>query len=313
MTRAMSAVQVRAFGGLDAMTYTRVDVPQPGAGQVLVRVFAAGVGPWDAWVREGRSVVSQPLPLVLGADLSGIVEGVGDGVTGVACDDEVYGITNARFVGAYAEMAVAETAMLARKPMRLGHVQAASVPVVACTAWQMLFDIAHVERSHRVLVHGGAGNVGGYAVQIAHWVGADVTATASERHWAAVRALGANTVVDDRAALLKLADDGFDVVIDTVGGATLAGSFTLLRPGGILVSAVEQPDKNTAARYGVRAEFILVSVTTRLLQRIATLIDAGTLSVRVGEILPLSEARIAHEMLAGRAHRPGKIVLIPGA
>jgi NADPH:quinone reductase-like Zn-dependent oxidoreductase len=313
MARAMNAVQIRAFGGLDAMTYTKVGVPRPGAGQVLVRVFAAGVGPWDMWVREGRSAVPQPLPLVPGADFSGIVETVGDGVTGIACDEEIYGVTNARFVGAYAEMAAADAAMIARKPIRLGHVQAASVPVAASTAWQMLFDVAHVERSHRVLVHGGAGNVGGYAVQIAHWVGADVTATASERHSAAVRALGANTVVDDRAALLKHANGGFNSVIDTVGGTRLAESFALLRPGGILVSAVEKPDKNAAARYGVRAEFILVSVTTRLLQRLGTLIDAGTLSVRVGEILPLSEARIAHEMLAGRTHRPGKIVLIPGA
>jgi NADPH:quinone reductase-like Zn-dependent oxidoreductase len=112
---------------------------------------------------------------------------------------------------------------------------------------------------------------------------------------------------------LKHANGGFNSVIDTVGGTRLAESFALLRPGGILVSAVEKPDKNAAARYGVRAEFILVSVTTRLLQRLGTLIDAGTLSVRVGEILPLSEARIAHEMLAGRTHRPGKIVLIPGA
>ena len=161
--RTMKAVEVRAFGGLEAMDYTDVPFPTPADGQVLVRVLAAGVGPWDALVREGRSDLRQPLPLVLGSDLSGVVEVLCPGVTGIACGDEVYGVANARFTGAYAEFAVAEAAMIARKPERLSHPEAASVPVVAITAWQMLFDHAHVESAQRVLVHGGAGNVGAYA------------------------------------------------------------------------------------------------------------------------------------------------------
>ena len=174
----MKAVRVHAFGDLDAMVYEDVPRPSPGPGQVLIRVAATGVGPWDAWIREGKSVLPQPLPLVLGSDLSGVVEEVGPGVTGFGLGDAVFGVTNARFTGAYAEHAVADAGMIARKPATLGDLEAASMPVVASTAWQMLFDHAAVEAGSRVLVHGGAGNVGAYAVQFARLAGARVVATA---------------------------------------------------------------------------------------------------------------------------------------
>jgi len=313
--RTMKAVEVRAFGGLEALDYTNVPVPSPADGQVLVRVLAAGVGPWDALVREGRSDLRQPLPLVPGSDLSGIVEAVGAGVTGFKRGEEVYGATNGRFTGAYAEFALADAAMIARKPERLSHPEAASVPVVAITAWQMLFDHAHLQAGHRVLVHGGAGNVGAYAVQLAQWAGADVTATASPEQAASVRALGAREVIDGRRAdAFAPFERHFDAVIDTVGGASLARSYGLLRPGGALVSAVSQPDQALAKEHGVRADYLIVAVTTKGLDRLAELLDAGTLQTRLGEVLPLSQARTAHEMLAGtRASRPGKIVLIPGS
>ena len=309
--RTMKAVQVRAFGGLDAMVCSDLPVPVPGAGQLLVRVFAAGVGNWDALVREGRSALKQPLPLVLGSDLSGVVVAIGADVTGVAVGDAVYGVTNARFVGAYAGFAVADAAMIAAKPKRLSHAEAASVPVVAVTAWQMLFDRARMEAGQRVLVLGGAGNVGGYAVQLAAWKGGVVTATASADQAALVQSLGAGQVADARTGALDALGRSFDVVIDAVGGATQDRALDLVRPGGIIVSAVAAPDPDHVARCGVRADDILVSVTTAVLQDLAALIDAGRLTVRVGEVLPLSQARTAHEMLAGRPHKPGKIVLLP--
>jgi len=129
----MKAVRVHRFGGLEAMAYEDVSRPAPGAGQVLVRVTAAGVGPWDAWVREGKSALTQPLPLTLGSDLSGVVEALGPAVSGFAPGDEVFGVTNPNFTGAYAQYAVADAAMIAPKPVGLSH-------VVACTAWQMVFD-----------------------------------------------------------------------------------------------------------------------------------------------------------------------------
>lgn len=148
----MKALRVHQLGGLQAIIYEEVPRPVPGEGQVLVRVKAAGVGPWDAWVRAGKSALPQPLPLILGSDLSGVVEGVGSGVSNFRPGDEVFGVTNSQFTGAYADCAIADAAMIARKPVRLSYVEAASVPVVTSTAWQMVFDHGQVNGTKGVLV-----------------------------------------------------------------------------------------------------------------------------------------------------------------
>lgn len=308
----MKAIEVRKFGGVDVLTYADLPVPRPGPGQVLVRVRAAGVGPWDTWVREGRSVLPQPLPLIPGSDLSGVVEAMGPEVSGLALGQPVYGVTNPRFTGAYAEFAIAEASMIAPKPVQLTDVEAAAVPVVATTAWQMLFDHAHLRSGQDVLVLGGGGNVGANAVRLAAWAGGEVVATASPKDAAFVLSLGARAVIDTRGEGLSQLSGQFDVVIDTVGEPVLGQSYTLPRPGGAVISAVATPDQSLAIRHQVRAEFILVDVSTSGLARLAPLFDDVTLRPRVGEILPLSAARTAHEMLAGRPHKPGKIVLLPG-
>ena len=174
----MKAWRVHAFGPPEAMRFERVARPAPGAGEVLVKVHAAGVGPWDGWIRSGKSALPQPLPLTLGSDLSGVIEAVGLDVTGLQIGDSVYGVTNPRFIGAYAEYAVASAAMIARKPASLGHIEAASVPVIAVTAWQGLFDESRLTKGQTVLIHGGAGNVGAYAVQMARGAGLRCIATA---------------------------------------------------------------------------------------------------------------------------------------
>ena len=306
----MKAVRVHRFGGIDAIEYEEVAVPAPGAGQVLVEVRAAGVGPWDAWVREGKSALPQPLPLTLGSDLSGVVESVGPGVSAFRPGEEVFGVTNARFTGANAEYAVAEAGMLAAKPRRLTHLEAASVPVVASTAWQMVWDHGAVGPAKVVLVHGAAGNVGAYAVQLAKRAGARVLATVRARDADRVRALGADRVIDADAERFEEAAGRVDVVLDTLGGAMQTRSWDVLAPGGILVSSVSQPDPQEAARRGLRGVFFLVAVTSAGLARIAELFDAGRLLANVGEVLPLAEARRAHAMLAGEPHKPGKIVLV---
>jgi len=311
--RAMWAVRVHRYGGLEAMIYEEVSRPAPGEGQVLVRVKAAGVGPWDAWVRAGKSALPQPLPLTLGSDLSGVVESVGSGVCAFRPGDAVYGVTNSRFTGAYAEYAAADAAMIARKPTRLNHVEAASVPVVASTAWQMVFDHGQTDGTKRVLVHGAAGNVGAYAVQFAKLTGADVIATAFTRDVDFVRTLRANQVIDAQAVRFEERVKDVDVVLDTVGGETLDRSFEVLKPGGILVSSVAKPDQAKAARRHVRGVYLLVAVTSEGLIRIAELFDAGRLRTDVGEVLPLADARRAHDMLAGKPHRRGKIVLAVAA
>jgi NADPH:quinone reductase-like Zn-dependent oxidoreductase len=309
----MKAVRIHRYGGLDAIAYEEVARPSPGERQVLVQVKAAGVGPWDAWVRAGKSALPQPLPLTLGADLSGVVREIGPGVSGLRLGDDVYGATNSRFTGAYAEYAVAEAAMIAFKPKRLSYVEAASVPVVASTAWQMVFDRGQVDGTKRVLVHGAAGNVGAYAVQLAKRAGAAVMVTAFTRDVEYVRALGADRVIDVQTARFEERVKDVDVVLDTVGGETLDRSFEVLKPGGVLVSSVAMPDQDKAAQRRVLGVFFLVAVTSEGLTRIADLFDAGQLAPNVGEVLPLAEARRAHEMLAGRPHQRGKIVLAVGA
>jgi NADPH:quinone reductase-like Zn-dependent oxidoreductase len=306
---AMRAARVHAFGPPEAITIERLPLPSPGGGEVLVRVAAAGVGPWDGWIRAGRSVLPQPLPLTLGSDLSGTVEAVGPGVAGFGRGQEVYGVTNGRFTGAYADYALAEAGRIAPKPATLDHLQAASVPVIAVTAWQMLFDHARVEEGRRVLIHGGAGNVGAFAVQLARHAGAHVIATASAADIGHVRELGADEAVDFRTTPFESAAREVDAVIDLVGGETLERSFAVLKRGGVLVSAVAQPDQARAAERGVRALFMLVDVTTAALAGIGRLLAAGRLRTRIGEILPLDQAVLAHRMLEGMPHKPGKIVL----
>ncbi len=307
-------MRVHAFGGLDAMVYEEVPRPVPGPGQVLVRVAAAGVGPWDGWIRAGKSVLPQPLPLTLGSDLSGVVEGVGPEVEGFMPGSPVFGITNGRFTGAYTEFALAEAARIGRKPSALSDVEAASVPVVACAAYQMLLRHGSVKPGQTVLVLGGAGNVGAYAVQLARTIGARVIATARrEDDLAFLRTLGVAAAVSANDAPIPQFAGQVDIVIDTVGGEALARAFDWLRPGGKLISAVAEPDQQAAARRGVTAQFILVDVTTTDLDYLATLFEARELRPCVGRVLRLSEAWLAHELLEGGVRPRGKIVLVPDA
>jgi NADPH:quinone reductase-like Zn-dependent oxidoreductase len=306
----MKAARIHHFGSPDVILVEDIEVPEPGEGEVLVRVRAAGVGPWDDWIRSGKSVVAQPLPLTLGSDLSGVVEAVGAGVTEVVPGDAVFGVTNERFVGSYAELAVARASMIAKRPRRLGDLAAASVPVIAVTAMQMLFEYARVRAGQRILIHGGAGNVGAYAVQLARRAGAHVITTITDEA-DYVRGLGANEVLDRSVRFDEvLAKAPVDAVIDTVGNHVLERSFSIVKRGGVLVSAVCQPSAERAAEHGIEAMFMLVQVDSASLARIATLIDDGQLATRVGSVLPLAEARAAHEMLAGtRPRARGKIVL----
>jgi NADPH:quinone reductase-like Zn-dependent oxidoreductase len=309
--RTMKAVRIHAFGDVDVLHYEDVERPEPGPGEVLVRVEAAGVGPWDAWIRAGRSVLPQPLPLILGSDLAGVVETVGPEVTQFAPGDAVFGVTNGRFIGAYAQFAVATAGMIARRPRQISVLEAASVPVIATTAWQMLVDHAAIEVGQTVLVLGGGGNVGCFAVQMARHLGARVVATARGHQFDDVMALGAELVADSVALAVGQIAGPFDIVIDTLGGSALSEAMEAVRPGGVVISAVEQPDQAVAARRGIRAAFILVAVNGKQLLGIAALMIEGRITARVGKIIPLGDARLAHEILAGIPHKPGKILLVP--
>jgi NADPH:quinone reductase-like Zn-dependent oxidoreductase len=311
---SMMAWRVHEFGPPNVMRFERVIRPIPSHGQVLVKVEAAGVGPWDAWIRAGKSALPQPLPLTPGSDLSGEVVGVGPAVSDLRVGDQVYGVTNSRFIGAYAEYAVASAAMVSKKPTSLTYIEAASVPVVAVTAWQALFDQAHIKEGQTLLIHGAAGNVGAYAVQLARRAGVRTIATAATNDIPFVHDLGAERAIDYRTQRFEKEVRDADAVIDLVGGETQERSFQVLRRGGKLVSAVSRPDQHLAQSHGVEAAFFLVNVTSQYLAEIASLVDGGKLRTRVGTVLSLADAREAHFMLEGmRPHLNGKIVLTVGA
>lgn len=305
----MNAARIHRFGPPDVIVIDDVPRPDPAAGEVLLRLSHAGVGPWDAWIREGKSVVKPALPLTLGSDLSGIVEVVGRNVTNVRVGDEVYGVTNPDFVGAYAQYAIAKANMIGRKPRSLSFAEAASAPVVAVTAWQMLFEYAKAVSGQSVLVHGAGGSVGAYAVQLAARAGLTVIATASASDTQYVQSLGATTVIDYRTSRFEELVPMVDIVLDTVGGQTAERSLRVIRPGGILVSIVPQPESLKREAREVRTVFFLAEVSTERLDRITDLFEREKLRPRVGTTLPLEDVRAAHEMLAGAPHLPGKILL----
>jgi len=305
----VKAARIHRFGPPGIIGIDDLPRPMPDPNQVLIRVAAAGVGPWDALIREGRSVVSVPLPLTLGSDISGVVELAGSDVHYFKPGDEVYGATNPDFVGGYAEYALASASMITKKPRSLNFEEAASAPVVAVTAWQMLFERANAQRGQSILVHGAAGNVGGYAVQLARKAGLHVFATAASKDISYVQGLGAETVLDYKTTRFEEMMPQVDIVLDTLGGDTRSRSFQVIRPGGILVSAVPGASSGVNQPASVRSVFFLVEVTTQRLERLTEMFDRGELKVRVGTVLPLDRAREAHEMLGGAPHKSGKIIL----
>jgi NADPH:quinone reductase-like Zn-dependent oxidoreductase len=303
----MKAVRIHRFGGPEVVVIEDVPVPTPGEQEVLVRVAAAGVAPWDALIREGLSKVSPQLPLTLGSDLSGVVQAFGNGVSEFAAGDVIYGVTNPQFCGAQAEYAVTEVGMIALKPPLLDFAEAASVPVIAVTAWQMLFEYAQAKRGQAVMILGAAGNVGAYAVQMAIDAGVRVVAVAYAKDEPLLRSLGAQSIVDSTTPQLEKHLPVVDVILDCVGGKILELFLPALKPGGKLVTVVStQP---LPQRADVQPIFFYAEVTAARLRTLTTMFEERRIAPRVGSILPLDDARTAHQMLAGAPHKPGKIVL----
>jgi NADPH:quinone reductase-like Zn-dependent oxidoreductase len=306
----MKAIRVHEYGGPEVLRYEEAPRPEPGPGEVLVRIRAAGVNPVDWKVREGhrREALAYRMPFVPGWDVSGVVEAIGPNVTLLTKGDEVYGYPSVVRNGAYAEYAVVPEAELALKPRSIDHVLAASVPIAALTAWQGLFDAGGLRTDQKVLIHGGAGGVGSFAVQLARWKGAFIVATASGRNQEFLRNLGADLTIDyEKTRFDRLVCDA-DVVFDTIGNETLQRSWKVLKKGGVLVSTVEEPSAEKAAAHGVRAVLVSTRADTAELAEIAKLVDAGMVRPIVEAVFPLNEARRAQE-LSQTGHARGKIVL----
>jgi NADPH:quinone reductase-like Zn-dependent oxidoreductase len=297
----MKAVVVHETGGLDVLRYEEVDQPQPGEGEVLIKVRAASVNPIDWKYRRGLSEMQ--LPAVLGNDVSGTVEV--SRAEGFDAGDEVFGFAAS---GGYAELATAPAALIAKKPPAVTHEQAAAIPVAGLTAWQALFDRGALERGQTALIAGAAGGVGHFAVQFAKLAGARVIGTGSSRNRDFVLGLGADEYVDYTQQDVAEVVSGVDVAFDTVGGETTQSLLPTLREGGILVTIAAAPPTEAAQARGVRAELLVMSPSSEQLTRIADLVAAGDVRVELAEVIPLTEVRRAHE-LSESGHTRGKIIL----
>jgi len=310
MMTTMKAMRLHAYGGPEVLAFEEAPRPQAGAGEVVVRVHAAGVNPLDWKVRAGhvKAWLQHKLPLIPGWDVSGVVEAVAPGETAVKVGDAVYGMLDFERDGAYAEYVAARALILALKPNSIDFTQGAAVPLASLTAWQSLFEVARLQSGQAVLIHGGAGGVGHFAVQFAKWRGARVIATASAANESFLRELGADEVIDYRSTKFEKAVHDVDVVLDTIGGDAQLRSWQVLRRGGILVATLGISSPEAARDRGVRGEGILVHPDATQLGQIAALIDEGTVKPAVAKVLPLAEASRAHE-LSQTGHVRGKIVL----
>src|SRR6476469_2747249 len=306
--QTMKAIRIHNYGGPEVLQYEDAPRPQPQAGEVLIRVHAAGVNPIDWKVREGHMKDFWPhkFPLILGWDLSGVVEELGKRVSRFKIGDEVYSIPDPTRNGAYADYIVVRESELALKPNSLHHIRAAAVPLAALTAWQSLFDTAQLHPGQRVLIHAGSGGVGHFAVQLAKWKGAYVFATASTKNQDLLRKLGVDEPIDYTQQ--RFENLARTIVIDTIGDDTQERSWSVLKKGGILVSLVQPPSEEKAKELGVRAAIVGAQPNGAQLAEIAKIIDSGELAPVIDRILQLSEARRAHE-LSQSGHTHGKIAL----
>ncbi len=305
----MKAVILDEYGDNRVLRYTDVDMPTPGAGQVLVKIHAAGVNPVDWKIRGGLGRrMGLTLPIHLGGEIAGTVQAVGDGTEGLRVGDAVFGIIG---TGGFAEYAAVDAGLLAVKPANLDFVQAAAIPLGALTAWQAMFDLGGLVAGQRLLITNGSGGVGSMAVQIAKARGAHVTAMASGRNEAYVRGLGADAFIDyTRQPFEQVAHD-MDVVFDTVGGDTFQRAYSVLRAGGAMITAVEFP-QDEAQQHGVRAYRVFCKPDAVQLASIRDMAEAGRLVPHVATVLPLAEVGKALALSeAGRTR--GKIVLRIGA
>jgi NADPH:quinone reductase-like Zn-dependent oxidoreductase len=312
----VKAVRIHEYGGPDVLRYEDAPEPEVGDDDVLVRVHAAGVNPVDWKIRKGllKERAKHRLPLILGWDVSGVVVSTGTKVTRFTKGEEVYGRPDIMRDGAYAELVAVRATELAKRPVAIDHVASAAVPLTGLTAWQSLFkapagfQAAELRAGQTILIHGAAGGVGSFAVQLAKQHGAKVIGTCSHKNAEYVRSLGADEVIDYTKARFEDVVRDVDAVLDLVGGDVVERSWPVLKKGGILVSITSQPDAETAKKHGVRAGYVFIQPSSEQLASLATMIDAGKLRVEVSKVLPLAAAREAHD-LSESHHVRGKIVL----
>jgi NADPH:quinone reductase-like Zn-dependent oxidoreductase len=307
---AMKAIRIHGRGGPEQLVYEDAPKPIPQRGEALVRVMAAGVTPTElSWssAYATRDKVDR-LPAIPGHEFSGIVEALGPEATGVKVGQEVYALADFWRDGSDAEYIVIAASDLAPKPRTLDFTQAAAVPVSALTAWQSLFDYGKLASGQKVLIHGAAGGVGTFAVQLAKWRNAHVIGTASAANLPFLRSIGADKTIDYTTLHFEDVVREVDVALDTVGGDTLQRSWRVVRRGGVIVTTAGEISEARAAEYGVRGVSFIVKPSRQQLTTIQELINRHAIWPVVSAVFPLAQARQAFERgIAG--HTRGKMVL----
>jgi NADPH:quinone reductase-like Zn-dependent oxidoreductase len=306
----MKAVRIHSYGGPEVLSYEDADQPTPGPGEVLIRVHATSVNPFDVAARNGymHAWFNYSLPLTLGTDVSGVIEAVGEGVTNLSAGDVVYTRAGVFRDGANAEYVLAYASDVVHPPESLDHVHSASLPHVTLTAWQGLYELANLSSGQTVLIHGAAGGVGHIAVQLAKLRGAKVIGTASV-NIDFLTELEVDQAINYTTTAFEDVVSNVDVVLDLIGGETQQRSWKVLKPGGILLSTIQAPSEEIAAAHNLRTGFIASAPPIGpTLTEVARLVDSGQLTPHVSTVLPIREIRRAHEMIEAK-HTHGKIVL----
>ncbi|GHF81778.1 NADP-dependent oxidoreductase [Streptomyces filamentosus] len=331
----MKAFVVEKYGDQAGMRAVEAPDPQVGADDVLVKIHAAGVNPLDMKIRDGglKAILPYRLPLVLGNDLAGTVVRVGSSVDRFAVGDEVYARPDKGRIGTFAELIAVRQDDLAPKPATLTMAEAASLPLVALTAWQALVERARVQPGQKVFIHAGAGGLGSIAVQLAKALGAYVATTASTAKVDLVRGLGADVVIDYRTQDFEKVLDGYDVVLDSLGGDNLAKSLRVLKPGGMAISVAGPPDpdfarelganpilrlamaalsfrtRRNARRHGAKYSFLFMKASGDQLRELTPLIDTGRIRPVVDRVFPFEETLQAMEYVEKGRAKAGKVVV----
>lgn len=308
----MKAAQINEYGGKEVLkTLEGVAKPRPGSKQVLVEVHAAGVNPFDVKVRAGQARQFKELdfPATLGGDMAGIVVEIGEGVNGFSVGDEVYGQADALSgQGSFAEFAPVSASSIALKPTALDFTEAAAVPLAGVSAYQALVDHANLKKGQKILIHGGAGGIGSFAIQLAKHLGAYIATTAAKSDFEFVRHLGADQTIDYKSQDFTELVRDYDAVYDTVGGETTVKSYSVLKPGGTLVSMVSQADEGLAKKHKINFVAQFTQTTSERLVRVAELVDSGALKPQISQVFPLDEAASALARLS-EGKQKGKVVI----
>ena len=303
----MKAVVVNQYGGPEVLKYQDAPRPEPKDDEILVRVMAAGVNPVDSYVRQGRFGKGN-LPMIIGSDIAGVVEKTGATAKKFKPGDAVYCYLSVMRGGGYAEFAIARESETALKPKNIDFITAAAVPLAGTTAWQALIDSGKIEKGQTVLIHGGSGGVGSFAIPIAKARGTKVIATASSEHQPTLKQLGVDHAIDYTTTKFEDVVKDVDLVLNCVRADALARSYGVVKKGGTIVSITDEPDQTECAKRGITCSRMGANPDAKVLEELTKLIEAGKMRPVVSQTLPLAEASKAHQQIETR-HTLGKIVL----